>query len=403
MSDWRDYLNDLGEKVTEAWDTFNDKPGEVMICFVNRYLEGMDDIKYKIHQDLKIIEGKTTASRYCVALSPTSLKPIEVYVWSRKKNDYKKLDDVVPEVGNKKLVRKIIKSYKAAGKTEKHPANAPIVAPPKRPAPAPAPAPSPTDKQGVRPLPKPDESGLPQTQVERLVPDKITKEQLKKIFPKAELPYLQQIADELNVNLRAYGLNTQTRRAHFFAQVREEAGAGLVANVESLNYTPQALKKFKYYQKHPMEIKQDARLDAPKVKGKKSKPLQIANQTAIANKVYSKRGGNGDVESGDGWRYRGRGFIQLTFKKSYEQFYLDYGKYWKDTPPNFLTDSEKVKDFPYNIRSAVWFWVSHKLPQLADDGNTPEVVNKITAVINLYTDSYGSRRANFVVSDAAFK
>lgn len=191
MSDWRDYLNDLGEKVEEAWDGYNNNPGKVMICFVNRYLEGMDDIKYKIHHDHKTIEGKTTASQYCFTLSPTSLKPIKVYVWARKKNGYKKLDDVIPEVGNKKLVRKIMKSYKAPGKTEKHPASAPIVAPPKKPAPAPAPAPSPTDKQGVKPLPKPDESGLPQTQVERPVPDKITKEQLKKIFPRAEYAYLQ--------------------------------------------------------------------------------------------------------------------------------------------------------------------------------------------------------------------
>jgi len=403
MSDWRKFLDDVGAEMSVAWNTFTHQPGEVMICFVNRYLEGLDGIKYKIKHRRGVVEARTTPEKYCVTISPKSFDPIEIYVWSRMSNAYKKLDNVVPNVGSKKLVRKVLKTYKTHGKTELHPKNKPIATPPEKPAPAPAAGPSPTSNQGVKPTPKKDESDLPQTQVDRPVPDKITKEQLKKIFPAAADKYLAQVADELNADLKGYGLNTPLRRAHFFAQVREEAGAKLVANEESLNYTPQALKKFKYYKNHLAEAQQDGRLDAPKIKGKRTKPLRAADQIAIANKAYAKRGGNGDVDTGDGWRYRGRGFIQLTFKSGYEQFHLDYGKLWKDAPPDLIAHPEQVKDFPYNIRSAVWFWVTNGLPKISDEGGSPEVVDKITAVVNFYTESYQHRRTNFVVSDAAFK
>lgn len=400
MSIWQDFLEQLGTSHKPDPSTL---PGEVMICFVNRYLEALDGVRYKFQFDNHTYEGKTTEAQYCVKLTPQTLDPIRVFVWARKNNAYKELDSVVPKVGSKLLVRKAIKTYKTKGKTEPHPKNQPIVKPPVKPAPAPAPGPSPTTDQGVKPVPQKDESGLPQTDVKRPVPDKITKEQLKKIFPAAKLDYLQQIADELNKDLVKFKLDTPLRRAHFFAQIREEAGAKLEANEESLNYTPQALKKFKYYKNHPTEAQQDGRLDAPKVKGRKSKPLQAANQAAIANKAYAAREGNGDVKSGDGWRYRGRGFIQLTFKNGYARFNTEYVKYWKDASPNFVMYPEKVKEFPYSIRSAVWFWLENGLPKLADTGNTPEVVDKITAVINFFTDSYPSRRVHFLVSDAAFK
>lgn len=386
MSDWKDYLNDLEERTAEAWDTFNDKPGKVMICFVNRYLEGMDDIKYKIHHDLKTFEGKTTASRYCVALSPTSLKPIEIYVWSRKKNDYKKLDDVVPEVGNKKLVRKIIKSYKAAGKTEKHPANAPIVPPPKRPAPAPTPAPSPTDRQGVTPLPKPDESGLPQTQVERPVPDKVTKEQLKKIFPKAELPYLQQIADELNKDLAKFKLDTPVRRAHFFGQTRQETGTAAKGRGESFDHTSARLMVvFGYYARHRDEARQDGRLEQVISGTRKIKITQEAKEEVIANKAYGPLGvgprlGN-RPGTDDGWRYRGRGLKQTTGKANYENFTEGHQKYWGEKI-DFVANPDLVAQFPYSVRSAVVFWLKNECWKAADKGMNDAAIDAVTRIVN---------------------
>mgnify|MGYP001594973568 CR=1 FL=1 len=165
MSEWLGFLDDLGEEISEKWNTLTNQPGQVMICFVNRYLEGLDGIKYKIQCNGKIIEAQTTAKQYCVTVAPTNLKPIDIYVWSRMKSAYKKLDSVVPDVGGKKLVRKILKTYKADGKTELHPKKTLIATPPQKPAPTPAPGPSPTDKQGLKPTLEKDESGLSQTKV----------------------------------------------------------------------------------------------------------------------------------------------------------------------------------------------------------------------------------------------
>lgn len=385
MSDWRDYLNDLGEKVEEAWDAYNDNPGKVMICFVNRYLEGMDDIKYKIHHDHKTIEGKTTASQYCVTLSPTSLKPIEVYVWARKKNGYKKLDDVIPEAGNKKLVRKIMKSYKAPGKTEKHPANAPVVAPPKKPAPPPAAAPSPTDKQGVKPLPKPDESGLPQTQVERPVPDKITKEQLKKIFPRAEYDYLQKIADELNKDLAKFKLDTAVRRAHFFGQTRQETGPAAKGRGESFDHTSARLVVvFGYYARHREEARQDGRLEQVISGTRKMKITQQANQEVIANKAYGPLGVGPDLGNklpNDGWRYRGRGLKQTTGRDNYKNFTVGHQKYWGEQI-DFVANPDLVSQFPYSVRSAVVFWLKNECWKAADKGMNDASVDAVTKIVN---------------------
>lgn len=383
MSDWRDYLNDLGEKVEEAWVAYNDTPGKVMICFVNRYLEGLDDIKYKIHHDHKTIEGKTTASRYCVTLSPTSLKPIEVYVWARKKNDYKKLDDVIPEVGNKKLVRKIMKSYKAPGRTEKHPANAPVVAPPKKPAPAPPSAPSPTDKQGVNPIPKADEAGLPQTQVERPVPDKITKDQLKKIFPRAEYDYLQRIADELNKDLAKFKLDTAVRRAHFFGQTRQETGEAAKGRGENFDHTSSRLMVvFGYYARHREEARQDGRLEQVISGTRKIKITQQANQEVIANKAYGPLGVDlGNKLPGEGWKYRGRGLKQTTGKRNYENFTEEYKKYWGEQI-DFVANPDLVAQFPYSVRSAVVFWLKNECWKAADKGMNDAAIDAVTRIVN---------------------
>ena len=70
----------------------------------------------------------------------------------------------------------------------------------------------------------------------------LTPPQLKVIFPAAAIDYLVKVAEELNRNPEAYGLDTPLRRAHFFAQVRQESGVGLKPVSENLNYSPEVLK-----------------------------------------------------------------------------------------------------------------------------------------------------------------
>ena len=91
MSNWLGFLDVIGEEVNEKWSTLTNKPGQVMICFVNRYLDALDGIKYKISYNGKTIEAQTTAQNYCVTITPKNFNPIDIYVWSRMKNAYKKL------------------------------------------------------------------------------------------------------------------------------------------------------------------------------------------------------------------------------------------------------------------------------------------------------------------------
>jgi predicted chitinase len=378
MSIWQDFLDQFG--ASSHRPDSSTVPGEVMICFVNRYLEALDDVHYKLQLSNNTYEGKTTEAQYCVKFTPKTLDPIRVFVWARKKNAFKELESVVPKVGRNVLMRKIIKTYKAPGKTEPHPSDQPIAKPPGKPAPAPAPGPSPTDPQGVKPIPGKDESGLPQTDVERPVPDKITQEQLKKIFPAAKVDYLQRIADELNKNLPKFKLDTTIRRAHFFGQVKQEAGPLMSGAPESFNYKASVLlAKFSYYKHHHGEAKTDGRAENSKV------ALTLAQQQVIANKVYGPEGnrgvGNDRTQPNDGWNFRGRGMKQTTGRTNYQQFEEKHKELWGEDV-GFVAHPDKVSEMPYAIRSAVVFWVYKHCWQAADGGINDNAIDAVTHIVN---------------------
>lgn len=227
----------------------------------------------------------------------------------------------------------------------------------------------------------------------------LTAEHLLKIFPGASKEYMKQVADELNTDLPKYGLDSRLRCAHFFAQTREEGGAALTAKVESLNYGEEGLKStFKYYREHPAQAKDDAyERDA-----KTRKITRHAEEERIGNKVYANRNGNGNSASGDGWKFRGRGLIQVTGRANYKAAAAEYGKLYGDAV-DFEANPEKMEEFPFTVRSAVCFWIEHGLQSLADKGETDAAVDSITEVINLNTDSYANRRSNFKTALDAFK
>ncbi|SAL35409.1 EF hand domain-containing protein [Caballeronia udeis] len=138
---------------------------------------------------------------------------------------------------------------------------------------------------------------------------KITLAMLSAIFTEASLEQLQAVVDELNPRLKDFNLGSRLRLSHFFAQIRQEAGVGL-NTTENLNYRADVLtQKFGYFNSH--------RADA-EVYGRTTEHL--ADPESIANRAYAHRIGNGSVESGDGWKYRGRGLKQLTGKANYQGF-----------------------------------------------------------------------------------
>ena len=228
----------------------------------------------------------------------------------------------------------------------------------------------------------------------------VTAAQLQELFPDADADYLAQVAAELNTNLPKYGLDSALRLAHFFAQVMQEAGPGLQAQVENLNYSPTALEaNFSYYKNHPAEAVQDGYAKDPAT----GKIIRPANQQVIANKAYANRIGNGDVASGDGWSFRGRGFIQVTGRANYTALATQYVTIYGADGADFVGNPDLVANFPYTVRSAVCFWVQHKLPALADAGSSPANVDAITAVVNKGTSSYAQRRENFQQAYGVFQ
>lgn len=212
---------------------------------------------------------------------------------------------------------------------------------------------------------------------------------LRQIFNSGAIPEarIAAIANELNAALQNAAtsvlINTKRKIAHFLAQIKQEVGPNMRLT-ENLNYSVGALKStFSYFHAHPAEADIYGR-----------KPGQAANQEAIANRVYANRIGNGDVASGDGWRYRGRGMIQLTGKANYETFNIKHNEIWHDDKHDFLANPDLVADEKYAVRSALVFWKTNNLEAIAAQGITCEETDNITRVVNRNTSSYAQRCSN---------
>ncbi len=399
MSLWKNFLEDVD--ALNPYAPHRPKPGKVMVCFMNRYLEALDDVKYKFIYDDNTVEGKTTETDYCFELTPKSTKPIEVYVWSQKNKIYKRLEDVQPELGKKVLARKIIKTIKAPGKTRPHKdedtdKSVPRKTEPTKAAPS---GPSPVGKQGIDAESKKDEQNRPIDQLRRAVSDEVTKDQLKKIFPQAKEDYLQQIADEVNTDLTKYKLDTPKRRAHFFGQIRQEAGPAADRTEENLNYKASVLvQKFSYYRRHPNEANAVGRPDTSK------QPLAQEKQKTIANKIYGLSGNGkalGNREPNDGWDFRGRGLIQLTGRANYKQITDSYPDVYGNNI-DFLATPELLRTPAYAVRSAVWFWVTNNCWSKADAGIEDAAINTVTHIINSGGDGAEDRKKYVKLAYLAF-
>lgn len=158
---------------------------------------------------------------------------------------------------------------------------------------------------------------------------------------------------DLKVVLPEHHIHTPLRICHFLAQVLHESA--LMRSVrENLNYSASSLLKvFSKYFKTEAEAERYAR-----------KPQMIAN------KVYAGRMGNGDEASGDGFRYRGRGLIQLTGKNNYRKF-----SDW--ISDDLVSQPDRVAS-DYAVHSAVYFWTTKHLNEHADVDD----IRRITKIIN---------------------
>jgi putative chitinase len=157
--------------------------------------------------------------------------------------------------------------------------------------------------------------------------------------------------------MSTFKIDTALRLSHFLAQCGHES-AGFKAVQENLNYGAKGLLGiFKKY--FPTE----------------AKALQYERKPEkIANLVYGSRMGNGDETSGDGYRFRGRGYIQLTGKNNYAAF-------GKAINENIAANPDLVAT-KYPLLSAAWFWSSNGLNTLADKGADDASVTAITKRVN---------------------
>jgi putative chitinase len=167
-----------------------------------------------------------------------------------------------------------------------------------------------------------------------------------------------------------FQINTPLRLAHFLAQCGHESG-GFKATSENLNYSAKGLVgTFKKY--FPTEA---AALPYER------KPEKIAN------KVYASRMANGSEASGDGYKFRGRGYIQLTGKDNYTQFGKAIGE-------DVLSNPDIVSG-KHALLSAAWFWSKNGLNNLSDGGSTDAVVTTITKRVNGGTIGLADRIKHF--------
>ena len=169
------------------------------------------------------------------------------------------------------------------------------------------------------------------------------------------LPKLKEIDlwyEALNTILPDYDVNTANRIAAFLAQCAHES-AEFTAVKENLNYGAEGLlTTFKKY------------FNAQSAAVYARKPEQIANL------VYANRMGNGDEKSGDGYRYRGRGLIQLTGKNNYQKF-AEHCKITLDECVDYMQTKEGA------VQSACWYWKTNNLNVLADLEDIVTMTKKI--------------------------
>ena len=193
----------------------------------------------------------------------------------------------------------------------------------------------------------------------------LSQEQLAQLLPGN--PYIDHWFHALCEILPDYDINTPNRVAAFMAQCAHESG-GFRALKENLNYKAASLRRVfpKYFPNDDIAA------------------AYAGKQEMIANRVYGGRMGNGDEHSGDGFKYCGRGLIQLTGKSNYQAFADSIETAVEDVP-------EYLQTFEGSVQSACWYWESNNLNQYADNGD----ILTMTKRINGGTIGLSDREAHY--------
>jgi len=192
---------------------------------------------------------------------------------------------------------------------------------------------------------------------------RVEKSQLLRMCPSYPSDRLDDDLRVLNEWSDRFGINTPLRMAHFLAQCAQES-AGFTATSENMNYSARRLMEVFPSKFTPATAQQYA-----------------GHPSKIASRVYANRYGNGSEASGDGWKYRGRGYFQLTFKdnyRAYQQSGLCVG--------DLLSHPEWLCNSPGRMKSAMWYFMSHGCNELADADDVKGVTRKINPAMRGLAD-----------------
>lgn len=214
--------------------------------------------------------------------------------------------------------------------------------------------------------------------------EKLNAEALSAVFPGASEERRKELAEAIDAVITLGKLDSRDRLIHFLGQAAIEMGPSALAK-EDLYYSVEALQKDDYYESHP-----DEALKFGYIKDKDGNFTQWPNEEAIASRKYAGVNGNGDIASGDGWRFAGRGFLHLTGRDNYNLVTKLHTKVFGEFV-DFERHPEYLEEPKYAARSAVLFWLYHELPEIADQGLSASVADKVTKKINRWTPSYKDR------------
>lgn len=228
----------------------------------------------------------------------------------------------------------------------------------------------------------------------------VTYDQLSRIFSTASERKVSALTEFFNESYGYFGIDTCLRKAHFFAQILQEVGANINSLSEGFIYTPEKLRTtFRYFMIFPEEAE---------LYGKTSG--HPARQVEIANRVYStyhrdnRNGqmGNGDPSSGDGWRYRGRGYKQVTWKNNYRNVQAEIDEKYPNSGVDIFVDPDVALRERAAILASLGFWSLNDINSVADGGAEPTDVDSVTGIVNRGTDSYEARRRHFETTREVF-
>lgn len=168
--------------------------------------------------------------------------------------------------------------------------------------------------------------------------------------------------------MREFNISNPFRLAHFLAQTAHESGNFKHVR-ENLNYSAEGLLK-----------------TFPKYFDKTTAPIYARKPEMIANIVYESRMGNGNRNSGDGWRFRGRGYCMLTGRTNYKAF----SDFIKDQV--IMTNPDLVAT-KYPLTSAAWFFEKRGLWRICDEGLSDNTIIKVSKIINGGTIGISDRKS----------